>query len=81
MIWYDFAVIKLNHLFESMDHIGLTQKLDASLRLWINCGTVNVTVGGNATGGGANMTYSIILGRRQQACQSLAVYYTSLVQT
>ena len=24
MIWYDFAVIKLNHLFESMDHIGLT---------------------------------------------------------
>jgi hypothetical protein len=21
-IWYDFAVIKLNHLFESMDHIG-----------------------------------------------------------
>jgi hypothetical protein len=33
MIWYDYAVIKLNHLFESMDHIGLTQKLDASLRL------------------------------------------------
>ena len=32
MIWYDYAVIKLNHLFESMDHIGLTQKLDASLR-------------------------------------------------
>ena len=59
MIWYDFAVIKLNHLFESMDHIGLTQKLDASLRLWLNCGTVNVTVGG-AAGGGANMTYSII---------------------
>ncbi len=39
MIWYDYAVIKLNHLFESMDHIGLTQKLDASLRLWLNCGT------------------------------------------
>jgi hypothetical protein len=59
MIWYDFAVIKLNHLFESMDHIGLTQKLDASLRLWLNCGTVNVTVGGNTTGAGANMTYNI----------------------
>jgi hypothetical protein len=27
-----------------MDHIGLTQKLDASLRLWLNCGTVNKTV-------------------------------------
>jgi hypothetical protein len=24
MILYDFAVFKLNHLFESMDHIGLT---------------------------------------------------------
>ena len=59
MIWYDFAVIKLNHLFESMDHIGLTQKLDASLRIWLNCGTVNVTVGGNTTGAGANMTYNI----------------------
>jgi hypothetical protein len=25
--------------------------------------------------------YRVLLGRRQQACQSLAVYYTSLVQT
>jgi hypothetical protein len=57
MIWYDFAVIKLNHLFESMDHIGLTQKLDASLRLWLNTGTVNVTVA-NA-GVPATMHYSI----------------------
>ena len=59
MIWYDFAVIKLNHLFESIDHIGLTQKLDASLRIWFNCGTVNVTVGGNTTASGANMSYNI----------------------
>jgi len=29
MLWYDYAVIKLNHLFESIHHIGLTQKLDA----------------------------------------------------
>ena len=58
MIWYDFAVIKLNHLFESIDHIGLTQKLDASLRIWLNCGTVNVTVAGAASGG-TNMAYSI----------------------
>ena len=58
MIWYDFAVMKLNHLFESIDHIGLTQKLDVSLRLWLNCGTVNVTVAGAASGG-ATMTYNI----------------------
>jgi hypothetical protein len=57
IIWYDFAAIKLNHLFESMDHIGLTQKLDASLRLWLNTGTVNVTVGNAGTA--QNMTYSI----------------------
>jgi hypothetical protein len=57
MIWYDYAVIKLNHLFESMDHIGLTQKLDASLRLWLNCGTVNVTVANAGTP--ATMHYSI----------------------
>jgi len=25
MLWYDYAVIKLNNLFESIDHIGLTQ--------------------------------------------------------
>jgi len=49
MIWYDYAVIKLNHLFESIDHICLTRKLDASLRIWLNCGTVNVTVAPGAT--------------------------------
>jgi hypothetical protein len=57
MLWYDFAVIKLNHLFESMEHIGLTQKLDASLRLWLNCGKVNITVANSGTP--ANMAYSI----------------------
>jgi hypothetical protein len=74
MIWYDFAVIKLNHLFESMDHIGLTQKLDASLRLWLNCGTVNVTVG-NATSAAA-MTYSITPGNNtfSNTCPLLVHY-------
>jgi hypothetical protein len=56
MLWYDYAVIKLNHFFESIDHIGLTQKLDAQLRLWLNCGTVNVTVAGAGT---SNMAYNI----------------------
>ena len=51
-------IYEFNHLFESNDDIGLTQKLDASLRLWLNCGTVNITVAG-AAGGGANMTYNI----------------------
>jgi hypothetical protein len=79
MIWYDYAVIKLNHLFESMDHIGLTQKLDAdaSLRLWLNCGTVNVTVG--SAGTPANMTYNITPANNtfSNTCPSLVNYEAS----
>jgi hypothetical protein len=44
MFWHDHAVIKLNYLFESLNKIGLVKRLDAQLRLWVNTGTVNVTV-------------------------------------
>ena len=44
MIWHDYAVIKLNYLFESLNKIGLVKRLDAQLRLWVNTGTVNVSV-------------------------------------
>ena len=44
MFWHDYAVIKLNYLFESLNKIGLTKKLDAQLRLWVNTGTVMVRV-------------------------------------
>jgi hypothetical protein len=59
MFWY--AVIELNHLFESIDHIGLTQKLDASFRLWLNCSTVNIIVGSSGTSAAMTLsqTYSI----------------------
>ena len=33
-----------NYLFESLNKIGLVKRLDAQLRLWVNTGTVNVTV-------------------------------------
>jgi hypothetical protein len=46
MFWHDYAVIKLNYLFESLNKIGLVKRLDAQLRLWVNTGTVNVTVNG-----------------------------------
>jgi hypothetical protein len=42
MYWHDYAVIKLNYLFESLNKIGLVKRFDAQLRLWINTGTVNV---------------------------------------
>ena len=44
MVWYDFAVIKLSHLFESLGKISLVRRFDASVRLWVNTGTVNVNV-------------------------------------
>ena len=44
MVWYDYAVIRLSTLFESLGNIGLIKKFDCTLRLWINTGTVNVTV-------------------------------------
>ena len=46
LIWHDYAVIKLNYLFKNLNKIGLVKRLDAQLRLWVNTGTVNVTVGG-----------------------------------
>ena len=44
MVWHDYAVIKLNYLFESLNKIGLVKRVDAQLRLWVNTGTVNITV-------------------------------------
>jgi hypothetical protein len=49
MVWYDFAVIKLSHLFESLGKMGLVRRFDATLRLWVNTGTVAVTVDSPAT--------------------------------
>ena len=43
LVWYDFAVIKLSHLFESLGKMGLVRRFDATLRLWVNTGTVNIT--------------------------------------
>jgi hypothetical protein len=56
MYWYDYAVIKLNYLFESLNKIGLVKRFDAQLRLWVNTGTVNVTVSTpNASNTGYNL--------------------------
>jgi len=35
-VWYDYAVIKLEHLFESLGHIGLVKRLDCTIRLYVN---------------------------------------------
>jgi hypothetical protein len=49
-------VIKLNYLFESLNKIGLVKRLDAQLRLWVNTGTVNISVAGADT---TNLAYNL----------------------
>jgi hypothetical protein len=44
MVYYDYAVIKLSHVFESLAKINLVRRFDATVRLWINTGTVNINV-------------------------------------
>ncbi len=44
MFWHDYAVHKLNYLFESLNKIVLVKRIDAQLRLWVNTGTVRVGV-------------------------------------
>jgi len=53
MVWYDYAVIKLNTLFNSLSAIGLTKRADIFLRLYLNTGTLNADVSspGTATPG------------------------------
>ena len=56
MVWYDYAVIKLSNVFESLGNIGLVRKFDCTLRLWFNTGTVNATI---ANGNTIDPDYSI----------------------
>jgi hypothetical protein len=44
MAWYDYAVIRLSSLFESLANIGLLRKFDCTIRLWFDTGTINATV-------------------------------------
>ena len=44
MVCFDYAVIKLATVLESLTAIGLTRKADIFLRLYINTGTLNATV-------------------------------------
>ena len=56
MVWYDYAVIRLSSLFESLANIGLMRKFDCTIRLWLNTGTINATI---ANPNGDTLTYSI----------------------
>ena len=80
MVWHDYAVIKLNYIFESLNKIGLVKRLDAQLRVWVNTGTVNVTVANPCTNDTsyiltpANNTFS-------NTCPLMVNYLPSLIPT
>ena len=57
MVWYDYAVIPLSSVFESISKIGLTRKADIFLRLYINTGTLNASISApNTTAPGYSLT-------------------------
>ena len=57
MVWYDYAVIKLATVFESLTAIGLTRKADIFLRLYVNTGTLNASISSpNTTTPGYSLT-------------------------
>ena len=57
MVWYDYAVIKLSTVFESLSKIGLTRKADIFLRLYVNTGTLNASISSpNSTAPGYSLT-------------------------
>jgi len=40
MVWYDIAIIRLCDLFDSFKNLPLTKRMDATLRIYVNTGTV-----------------------------------------
>ena len=67
MIYYDYAVIKLNSLFDSLAKIGLVKRLDATIRLWVNTGAVAVPVS-NATTTSVDISYNNTLNTFSNTC-------------
>lgn len=77
MVWYDYAVIKLSNVFESLGNIGLVRKFDCTLRLWFNTGTVNATI---ANGNTIDPDYSITTGNNSftNTCPIMINYLNDL---
>ena len=44
LVWYDLAVLPLKYLTDCMDKIGLTRKLNAIFRLYLNTGSLSAVV-------------------------------------
>ena len=57
MIWHDTIVIRFQDLFQSMKQIPLSRRFDATVRIFVNTGTVNVrTINPNSANLGLDVT-------------------------
>jgi hypothetical protein len=78
--WKIYRAMPTFYLFESLNKIGLVERLDAQLRVWVNTGTVNVTVANPCTNDTsciltpANDTFS-------NTCPLMVNYLPSLMPT
>jgi hypothetical protein len=81
MVWHDYAVIKLNYLFESLNKIGLVKRLYAQLRLWVNTGTVNVTVASPTSGTDISYILTPANNTFSSTCPLMVNYLPGLVPT
>jgi hypothetical protein len=53
-IWYDYAVIRVKDLCDVLAQMGLLKKMDILLRLYVNTGSLAVTVAGTPQTAGSN---------------------------
>jgi len=48
MVWYDIALIRLCDLFDSFKNLPLTKRMDSTLRIYVNTGSVASVANGSA---------------------------------
>jgi hypothetical protein len=63
MVWTDYAIIPMKYLCDCFDKIGLVRKFSSVIRLYLNTGSLSVTVAGTnstalALGVAANSTFA-----------------------
>lgn len=59
MVWYDYLIINMKDIFDIMDKVGLTRKMDAVIRIYVNTGLCSVDFSaGPASAMNFNQQYS-----------------------
>jgi hypothetical protein len=59
-VWYDYAIIRLGDIFESLKNMPLVRKFDGTIRLYFNTGSTGATINATGTAGTSLTTSSSI---------------------